>query len=192
MAHHRDAGLDDRLHAREHRAGALELDRVRARLFDEADRVLDGLLVGDLERAERHVADDHRMPSRARDGASEEQHLVHRHRDRRPFVAEHHHGGRVPDEDDVDARVFCEPRAGRVVGGHHHDLLAATLLLPELGQRQLPLGRCAHLTSPFLARPSQDESWHGISRTTLSIKRVLPTRTAAASTFWPSSSATSR
>ena len=96
---------------------------------------------------------------------------------RRALVAEDDHRGRVADEDDVDARVLGEPRAGRVVGGDHHDLLAAPLHLRELGQRQLALGRCAHFGSP--------------SRTTLSIKRVLPTRTAAASTRWPSKSATS-
>ena len=62
VAHDGDARVDDRLHARDHRAGALELDRVGARLLDEADRVLERLLVGDLERAERHVADDDRMP----------------------------------------------------------------------------------------------------------------------------------
>ena len=53
-----DPGLDDRARARDHRPGALELDDVRARLLDEADRVPDGVLVGDLVRAERHVADD--------------------------------------------------------------------------------------------------------------------------------------
>ena len=131
------------------RPGALELDRVGARLLDEADRVLDRLLVGDLERAERHVADDDRMPGRARDRARQEQHLVHRHRHGRALVAEHDHRGRVADEDHVDACVLGEPRAGRVVGGDHHDLLAAPLHLGELGQGQLSLGRCAHVLLSF-------------------------------------------
>ena len=45
--------------------GALELDRVGARLLDEADRVSHRLVVGDLERAERHVGDDERTPGAA-------------------------------------------------------------------------------------------------------------------------------
>ena len=45
--------------------------------------------------------------------------------------------GRVADEDQVDAGRVGEPRAGRVVGGDHDDLLAAALHLGELGQREL-------------------------------------------------------
>ena len=48
----------------EHRAGALELDGVGAPLLDEADRVPDRLLVGDLVRAERHVGDHERPLAR--------------------------------------------------------------------------------------------------------------------------------
>jgi hypothetical protein len=171
VPHDRDARVDDRLHSRDHRACALELDRVRAGLLDEADRVLECLFVGDLEGAERHVADDDRMPCRAHDGARHEQHLLHRHRDGRALVAEDDHRRRVADEDDLDARVLGESRSRRVVGGDHDDLLAALLHGGELGQGELSLGRCAHFVSP--------------SRITLSIKRVLPTRTAAARTRWP-------
>ena len=192
VTHDGDACLDDRLHARDHRTGALELDRVGARLLDEADRVLERLLVGDLERAERHVADDDRMPGRTRDRARQEQHLVHRHGDGRALVAEDDHCGRVADEDDLDARVLGEPRSRRVVRGDHDDLLAALLHGGELGQGQLSLGRCAHFGSPLLVRPSQDESWHGTSRITLSMRRVFPTCTAAASTRWPLKLASSR
>ena len=45
-------------------AGALELHGVGARLLDEADRVADGVLVRDLERAERHVRDHERTLAR--------------------------------------------------------------------------------------------------------------------------------
>ena len=98
-----------------------------------------------------------------RDGPREEQHLVDRHRNRRPLVAEHDHRGRVADEDDVDAGVLGEACAGRVVGGDHDDLVAAALHRGELGERQLSGGWGAHAGAP--------------SRTTLSIRRTPPTRT---------------
>ena len=40
-------------------------------------------------------------------------------------VAEHDHGDGVADEDQVDPRLVGHPRAGRVVGGDHHERLAA-------------------------------------------------------------------
>src|SRR5439155_26868985 len=87
----------------------------------------------------------------------------------------------VADEDHVDAGVLREAGPGSVVGGHHHDPLAAFFHLRELRQRQLSF-RDAHL-SPFSVRPSQAEAWHGTSTTTLSMRRVPPTRTAAARTL---------
>ena len=66
----------------------------------------------------------------------EDEHVLHRRRDGR-VVAEHGHGRRVADEDDVDAGRVREPPARVVVGGDHDDLLAAALHLGELGQRQL-------------------------------------------------------
>src|SRR6185312_9794534 len=90
------------------------------------------------------------------------------------------------DEDEVDARGVGEPPARRVVGRDHHDLVAAPLHLGELGERQLAgspggvargLRVVAHESSP--------------SRRTLSIKRVEPTRTAAARTLASPRSSTS-
>ena len=118
-------GLDDRRHARDHRAGALELDDVGAGLLDEADRVLDRLLVGDLERAERHVADDDRPARAARPCASG------------TSISSIVTGTVVPSWPRTTiaavspTRMMSTPassanrRAGRVVGGDHHDLLAA-------------------------------------------------------------------
>ena len=99
VPHDADPRADDRLRARERRPRPFELDDVRARLLDEADRVPDRVLVGDLVRAEGHVADDERPAGAAGDGARHEEHLVHRHRHRRRLVPEHDHRGRVPDED---------------------------------------------------------------------------------------------
>ena len=176
VSHHRDAGGDDALDAGEHRSCALELDGVGARLLDEADRVAHRVLVRDLERPERHVRDDERPARAARHGAREDQHLLHRRRDRR-LVAEHGHRGRVADENEVCPCLVGEPATGRVVRRHHHDRLPPRLHLGELGQRQLArgggrgsrlLGSNAHGVSP--------------SRGTLSMRRVEPTRTAPART----------
>ena len=75
-------------------------------------------------------------PRAARGGAREDDHVLHRGRDGR-VVPEHGHGGGVADEDEVDARGIGEPAARVVVGGHHDDLLAASLHLGEVGERQL-------------------------------------------------------
>ena len=82
VAHHADVRVRDRADARDHPAGALELDDVGAALLHHPDRARDRLLVGDLVRAERQVADHERPARRARDRAREEDHLVERHRAR--------------------------------------------------------------------------------------------------------------
>ena len=69
VAHHRHAGAHDRAGALGGRAAALELDRVAARLLDEAVGGLDRLGVGGLVGAERQVADEQRRPQPAADGA---------------------------------------------------------------------------------------------------------------------------
>ena len=190
MAHDADAGAADRANARERGTGPLELDHVGTALLEEAHRVVDGVVVRRLVGAEGHVPDDQGPLGRSRDRAGQEQHLVERHRQGR-VVAENDHRRGVADEDQVDSGRVREPRAGRVVRGDHDDLLATRLHLEELGESQLSgcgSGRAglawtsAHADSSFWSRPSQAEAWHGTSRITLSIKRVLPTRTAAAST----------
>src|SRR6202008_2336126 len=96
------------------------------------------------------------------------------------------HPGRVAHQDQVDAGHVCEAAARSVVRGDHHDLVAAPFHLGELRKWQLPgrpggialgLRLFAHLSSP--------------STRTLSIKRVEPTRTAAASTLASPRSSTS-
>ncbi len=175
VPHHRDAGRHDGHHAAQHRTGALELDRVGARLLDEADRVLDRGLVRDLERAERHVRHDERPPRAACDRAREHDHLVHRGRHGR-VVSEDGHRGRVADEHDVGAGLVGQAARRRVVRGHHHDRLAPCLQLDELGDRQLARRGS---TRGGCSRPGA----HAFSSSgTLSIRRVDPTRTAAART----------
>ena len=101
----------------------------------------------------------------------EEQHLVDRDGNGRPFVAEHDHRSRVADEDDVDAGILGEACAGRVVGGDHDDLVAAALHRGELGKRQLSCRWGAHLEAPSV-------------RTTLSIRRTPPTRIGGGEDGW--------
>ena len=126
MAHDGDAGAHEGEHARERRARAFELDRVRPCFLHEADAVPNGILVGHLERAERHVGDDERALGSARSRAREHEHLVHRGRNRR-LVAEDGHRGRVADEDDVDPGGVGDAPARVVVRRHHHDRLSAAL-----------------------------------------------------------------
>ena len=131
VAHHRDAGAHDRAGALRR---ALELDRVAARLLDEAVRGLDRLLVGRLVGAEGQVADQQRRAQAAADRGGEHQQLVdgHRHGVR---VAEHVVGGAVADQDDVDAGGLDGLGARVVVGGDHDDRLAQRAHLGELGER---------------------------------------------------------
>ncbi len=134
VAHHRDAGADDRSCASA-RGGsaALELDRVAAGILDEAQRRAHRLLVGDLVRAEWKVADEKRRPQPAPHGAREHEHLVEVDADGRR-VAQHGHGARVADEDHVDAGLLGGARTREVVGGDHDDRVAAALHLGHAWQ----------------------------------------------------------
>src|SRR5919197_290081 len=77
VPHDRDPGAHDRAGAGDRgRAAALELDRVAARLLDEAHRRGDRLLVADLIGPERQVADEERRLQAAARGLGEHEHLV--------------------------------------------------------------------------------------------------------------------
>ena len=144
--------------------------------FTKRIAFLHRLVVGHLERAERHVGDHEWTPCAARDRPREDEHLVHRRGDGR-LVAEHRHRRGVADEHEVGAGLVGEPAAGGVVRGDHDDRLPPRLHLDELGQWELSrrggrrrglLWADAHPSSP--------------SRTTLSMRRVDPMRTAPART----------
>ena len=99
VAHHRDAGADDRPRALYGGAAALELDGLAAGLLDQALGVLDGELVARLVAAHRHVADHERRLQAAPHGLAEHDHLLHRDR-LGARVSEHDHRRRVADQDD--------------------------------------------------------------------------------------------
>jgi len=168
-----DVRLRDRAHARHHATCAFELDDVGAALLDHPDRARNGLLVRHLVGPERQVADDERMGRRPRDGTSQEDHLVER-----PGKVEEWPSITMaavsPDQDHLDAGLVGDARAGRVVRGDHHDLVAALFHLGQLGQRQLARRR---RRGCWDARAGAHDA--PFSRT-LSISRVEPTRVATA------------
>ena len=67
------------------------------------------ILVGDLERAERHVRDDERTLRPAGDCSCEDEHLLHRRRDCRGVAEDGHRRG-VADEHEIRARFVGQPR----------------------------------------------------------------------------------
>ncbi len=84
MAHHRDARLHDRAcTCHGHRSAALELDGVAAGLLLEPEGGRDGLLVTDLVRAVRQIADHERRLEPAAHGLGEDEELLDRDGDRR-------------------------------------------------------------------------------------------------------------
>ena len=146
VAHHRDAGADDRARpARRGLAAALQLHDLAAALLDHPHGGRDRLLVGDLIGAERQVADQQRGAQAAADGARQHQHVGQLDRGR-GGVAEHGGGGRVADQHQVHARGLGRARARVVVGGDHHDRFAEALLLGQQRQRHRQphrVGRCS-------------------------------------------------
>ncbi len=114
MADHGNLGLGqgaDQLHAR-----AFDLDGFRARFLDESDGVGNALGNGAVIAAERHVGHHQSAAHGATHGARVVQHLVHGN-GQRVFMAEHDHGQRVADKNQIDAGLVDEARGCVVVGG---------------------------------------------------------------------------
>ena len=130
----RDPGVDDRAGALHGHAAAFELDRVDARLLDEALGGGDRLRVGGLVGAEGQVGDQERRLQPAAHGARQHDHLVHRH-GHGGVIAEHGHGARVADQHHVDAGGLGHLGRGEVVGGDHDDGLAALALVGQRRER---------------------------------------------------------
>ena len=177
VAHHGNARADERPHPRQHRPRALDLHGVGAGFLDEADAFSTAGSSETWKEPNGMSRDDERPPRAARHRARQHDHLVHRRRHGRG-VAEHGHRRRVADEDDVHAGLVGQAAARRVVRRDHDDPLAALLHLHELGQRELARGGRGGCG---LTRPGAHEL-SSSSRTTLSMRRMAPTRTAAART----------
>ena len=117
---------------------ALELDRLRAALGEEAAGVAKRLLGAQLPAEKRHVPDDVCAPRAPRDGSAVVDHLVDRHRKRRVEPL-NDHSKRVAHEQDVDAGIVEQARERRIVCGHHGDPSALTLHFAKPGHRHGPL-----------------------------------------------------
>ncbi len=142
VCHDGDAVRGERPDGVDDLRAALDLDRVHARLFEEARGVAKSVGSAGLVAAERHVADQQRTRRSARHGGGVADHVVHRHGHSRR-IPEHDHAERVPDEDDVNARLIDEARERRVVRGHHRDALAVALHGDKVGDGDLLEGRRA-------------------------------------------------
>src|SRR5436190_453095 len=132
MSHHRYAALDDRLG--EAGGGALELDGIASRLLDEALGGGDRLLVRALVRPEREVPDQQWGLQSATGGLRHREHLVEGDRGGRGVAEDRHRRG-VAREHQIDSGRLGGPPRRHVIGGDHHDRLAAALLLCDLRER---------------------------------------------------------
>ena len=160
VAHHRDAGADDRPRPLDRGPPRLQLDHLAAGLLDQALGALDRELVARLVAAHRHVADHQRRLQAAAHGLAEHHHLVHRDR-LGAGIAEHDHRRRVADQDEVDAGLLGDPRRGVVVGGDHHDRFAGRLHLGQArqGHRRRSTGGGAVCERPPELIESSTSGW---------------------------------
>jgi len=139
VRHHRDAGIGEQPHLRQHRQPALELHRVRARLLHEAHRGGERLLGGGLVRAEGQVSDHQRTADRAGDGTYERDQLVDCHRQRRLVSVDIVAGG-VTDEQHRDPGLVEGRGRVLVVGGEHRPALAPGLHVVQVMGADAPDG----------------------------------------------------
>ena len=131
VCHDRDAGLDHGPDGFGVELAALDLDGVGEPLLEEPHARGHRLLGRDLVAAERQVRHHEGAPGRARDGAAQREQLVHRHR-KAGFVAEHVVGGRVTDEQHLDAGLVEDLRGVLVVRGEHGEVLSLELRVAQV------------------------------------------------------------
>ena len=117
MAHYWDLGVGDGLDDRHPFAASLELDGLGSGP-NQTGGVAYRVGPAGVVAHPRKVGDDHRAGTSARYGGGVVHEVVHRHV-QRVVVAEHDHGHRVADQDQVDLRTVRDPGGGCVVGSHH-------------------------------------------------------------------------
>ena len=112
MSHDRDAGVENCADPRERTACAFQLDRVRPGVFHEPYGVSQRFVLTQLVRAKRHVGDDECSSHTARYCAGQQQHFLHRHRERRLVTEDRHRGGIA---DARGSRVFAKSDCASLV-----------------------------------------------------------------------------
>jgi hypothetical protein len=122
MAHHRDAALDQKCDRLGHPRPALELDRAAMGFLQNSHGRMEGLLLGGLVGAERHINDDERVLRAAHHRMALQDHHVECH-GHGGFKSVHDVAEGVADQDDVTITIHERCGMG-VVGGQHHDRLA--------------------------------------------------------------------
>ena len=138
VSHDRDLGVDDLLDHRKPFTAALKLHRVRA-----SPHQLSGIAHGFLRRHviahPRQVTHDVAVGLGPSDRRRVMGHIVDRDL-QRVVVAQHDHGERVTDQDEVGASLACDSSARSVIRGDHDERIATVTHLARRNCR----GRHAH------------------------------------------------
>ena len=132
MRHDRDPGGNHRLNVRDKMRAALHFDRVRAALFHEPDPGADRLLGGLLIAAKWQIGNDQRLCGPARNGPGEENHLLHRDRER-GGEAEDVIARRVANQEHLHAGLIENLCRQGVIRGQHGKVLAGILGRLQVG-----------------------------------------------------------
>ena len=122
VGHHRHLGVGEGRH--QLGAVAFDLHPLRPRLLDEADGVGHRVVGAEVERAIGHVRHQQGALDAPAGRFGVVDHLVHGDR-QRVRMAQHDHGERVAHQDDVHSGRVGRAPLREVVGGDHHDAVAA-------------------------------------------------------------------
>jgi len=131
VCHHRDAGRGQCGDLVGDAFAALELDGVRAALFEEPDRGLQSLLRPGLVTAEGEIGDHQRVRRPPDDSADQGKQFVDADGDGGVVAVDDVCRG-ITDQENRDLGIVEDPRTGVVVGGEHRPLLAFRLHLRQV------------------------------------------------------------
>jgi hypothetical protein len=151
MAHHGNAALGEKRHRLRHSLPSLKLDGAALRFLQDPHRGMKCLFLRSFIGAERHVDHDQGMLRAAHHRPALQDHHLERHR-HRGLETVHDIAEGVADQDDV-AMPVDQRRGMGVVGGQHHDGLAA--LASEDVRRGLAPDRSLyrHVQAPMTGTP---------------------------------------
>ncbi len=130
MAGHGNFGVDDAANQVGAFLSAFDLHHFGASFFHEAGCIAHCIVRADVVGAVGHIGHKQRVLHATPHGLGVVKHFVHRDRER-VRVAEHGHGQRVADQNNVDGSLVHQARAGIVVGGQAGDGLMLKFLLAK-------------------------------------------------------------